>query len=377
MRRRVIDHIPAAQADRQLKLGAGGLRDVEFAVQLLQLVHGRADESIRDPATLSALSHLTKGGYVGRTDGRALDEAYRFLRTMEHRMQLYQLRRTHVVPSDERALRRMGRSMGLTKDPVAELDRRWKQHSREVRRLHEKIFYRPLLEAVAKLPTDEARLSPKAAEQRLRALGYDDPVAALRHLETLTSGVSRTAAIQRTLLPAMLEWFAAAPNPDMGLFGFRQISEALGSTHWYLRLLRDEGQVAQRMATMLGSSRYATDLLQRAPEGVALLGADDGLVPLTREACQAEMVSAGTRQADPVAGVTAVRAIRRRELFRIASADLLGLVDVEQVGEALTDVTSATLQSALDIAHAGHRGRASHGAADEHGHRRHGPVRWP
>jgi len=350
MRRRVIDHIPPDLADRQLKLGAGGLRDVEFAVQLLQLVHGRADESLRASATLSALAYLTRGGYVGRADGRALDEAYRFLRTMEHRMQLFQLRRTHVVPSDEAALRRIGRSMGMMKDSVAELDKRWRQHSREVRRLHEKLFYRPLLEAVAKLPGEEARLSPKAAEQRLRALGYEDPVAALRHLEALTTGVSRTAAIQRTLLPAMLGWFAAAPNPDLGLLGFRQISDALGSTHWYLRLLRDEGEVAQRMATILASSRYATDLLQRAPEGVALLGAEGGLVPLSREAAQNEMLAAGLRQPDPVAGVTAVRAIRRRELFRIASADLLGLVDVAEVGEALTGVTAGTLEAALGIA---------------------------
>ncbi|HET7690690.1 MAG TPA: bifunctional [glutamine synthetase] adenylyltransferase/[glutamine synthetase]-adenylyl-L-tyrosine phosphorylase [Nocardioidaceae bacterium] len=349
MRRRVIEHIPAAEADRQLKLGAGGLRDVEFAVQLLQLVHGRADETLREQATLSALSALIKGGYVGRADGRALDEAYRFLRTMEHRMQLFQLRRTHVVPSGERALRRIARSMGVRRDSVEELDKRWKQHGREVRRLHEKLFYRPLLEAVAKLPTDEARLSPKAAEQRLRALGYEDPVAALRHLESLTSGVSRTASIQRTLLPAMLEWFAAAPNPDAGLLGFRQISDSLGSTHWYLRLLRDEGQVAQRMATLLASSRYATDLLQRAPEGVALLGTDDGLSLLSRDAVQGEMLAAGLRQADPVTGVTSARAIRRRELFRIASADLFGHADVDAVGEALTAVTAATLEAALRV----------------------------
>ncbi len=101
MRRRVIDHIPAKEAERQLKLGSGGLRDVEFAVQLLQLVHGRADERIRPPTTLSALAELTRGGYVGREDGEALHEAYAFLRTLEHRIQLYRLRRTHVVPEDE------------------------------------------------------------------------------------------------------------------------------------------------------------------------------------------------------------------------------------------------------------------------------------
>ncbi|MFT4009004.1 MAG: bifunctional [glutamine synthetase] adenylyltransferase/[glutamine synthetase]-adenylyl-L-tyrosine phosphorylase [Nocardioidaceae bacterium] len=350
MRRRVIEHIPAREVDRQLKLGPGGLRDVEFAVQLLQLVHGRTDESLRAPTTLSALAYLTRGGYVGRADGRALDEAYRFLRTMEHRMQLAQLRRTHVVPADEASLRRMARSMGMMKDSAAELDKRWKQHSVEVRRLHEKIFYRPLLEAVAKLPTDQARLTTVAAEQRLKALGYLDAAGALRHLAALTSGVSRTAAIQRALLPAMLEWFADSPNPDQGLRGFRQISDALGSTHWYLRLLRDEGQVAQRMAVLLSSSRYGTDLLQRAPEGVALLGADDGLRPLDRAAVQTEMLAAVDRHDDPASAIIGVRAIRRRELFRVASADLLGLIDVEVVGEALTAVLAATLEAALRVA---------------------------
>ena len=177
-----------------------------------------------------------------------------------------------MVPEDEASLRRLGRSLGYTKDPVRELDKQWHCHQREVRRLHEKLFYRPLLAAVARISGDEARLSPEAARARLAALGYLDPNAALRHLEALTGGVTRTAQIQRTLLPAMLQWFADAPDPDAGLFGFRQISEALGATPWYLRLLRDEGEAAQRFAQVLATSRYATDLLQREPEGVAILG---------------------------------------------------------------------------------------------------------
>jgi len=352
MRRRVIEHIPTHHAERQLKLGSGGLRDVEFAVQLLQLVHGRSDPAVRSPATLSALAQLTQGGYVGRRDGASLDAAYRFLRTLEHRMQLAQLRRTHVVPEDAESLRKLGRSMGFTHEPVAELNDHWKQHRMEVRRLHEKLFYRPLLAAVAKLPSDEARLTTAAAKQRLLALGYQDPEAALRNLEALTSGLSRSAAIQRTLLPALLGWFADAPDPDAGLLGFRRISEALGSTHWYLRLLRDEGQVAQRMAMVLASSRYATDLLQRAPEGVSLLGKEDGLVPISREALTKELVGAGLRQSGPADAIHAVRAIRRRELFRISVADLCGLLDVAEVGCGLTDMTAATLEAGLAVASA-------------------------
>lgn len=348
MRRRVIDHIPAHEAERQLKLGSGGLRDVEFAVQLLQLVHGRADPSLREGATLSALARLTDGGYVGREDGEKLHEAYAFLRTLEHRIQLHQLRRTHVLPDDDASLRRLGRSLGHFSEPAAQLDKQWRYHRREVRRLHEKLFYRPLLGAVAKLPGTEARLSLQAAEARLAALGYADPKAALRHLEALTSGVSRTSDIQRTLLPVLLEWFADSPDPDAGLFGFRRISESLGRTPWYLTMLRDEGEVAQRLAFLLGTSRYATDLLEREPRGVKMLG--ESLVPLSAEAALVEMQAVLERADSPEAAVGAVRAVRRRELLRIACGELVAGTDVALVGQGLSRLTDATLQATLDIA---------------------------
>lgn len=348
MRRRVLDHIPAKDAERQLKLGSGGLRDVEFAVQLLQLVHGRGDDTIRSPATLSALSDLTAAGYVGRDDGEALHEAYAFLRTLEHRIQLHRLARIHVVPEDEASMRRLGRSMGFTKDPVGNLDKTWQHQRREVRRLHEKLFYRPLLAAVAKIPGDEVRLSTEAAEQRLAALGYLDPQGALRHIEALTTGVTRAAQIQRTLLPVLLGWFADAPDPDAGLFGFRRISESLGSTPWYLATLRDEGQVAERLAKILATSRYATDLLEREPQGVRMLGGD--LTPLSAEALTDEMLSSSGRHDEPEAAVLAIRGVRRRELLRIAAGDLLGLTDVADVGAGLSRLTDATLEATLEVA---------------------------
>ena len=351
MRRRVLEHIPAHEADRQLKLGSGGLRDVEFAVQLMQLVHGRTDEAVRPPTTLSALHCLTVGGYVGRGDGQSLHDAYAFLRTFEHRIQLLRLRRTHVVPEDEASLRRLGRSMGYRRRPVEELENAWRHHRREARRLHEKLFYRPLLAAVARIPGEGARLTPDAAKERLAALGYADPRAALRHLEALTAGVSRTSAIQRTLLPVLLEWFADAPDPDAGLFGFRRISDALGSTPWYLKLLRDEGQTAQRLAQVLATSRFATDLLEREPEGVKILGGEGGgLRPLSRYAIQTEMLANAARRDDAEEAIRSIRAIRRRELLRISAADLCVPFGVAEVGYALTDLTDATLEAALLVA---------------------------
>jgi [glutamine synthetase] adenylyltransferase / [glutamine synthetase]-adenylyl-L-tyrosine phosphorylase len=347
MRRRVVDHIPAKQADRELKLGVGGLRDVEFAVQLLQLVHGRADERIRPTATLSALSELTEAGYVGRDDGDALHQAYAFLRQLEHRIQLHRLRRTHLLPDDDADLRRLGRSLGFLKEPKERLERTWQHHRREVSRLHQKLFYRPLLSAVARIPGDDVRLSPEAATAWLSALGYADPAAALRNLESLTSGVTRTANIQRALLPALLQWFADGADPDAGLFGFRRISEALGRTPWFLTTLRDEGEIAERLAHLLANSRYCNDLLEREPQGIKLLGED--LAPQPSDVLTEEMLATARRQGDADRAVKAVRAVRRRELLRTAAGDVLGLIDVADVGNALSRITDATLEATLVV----------------------------
>ncbi|GAA3495830.1 bifunctional [glutamine synthetase] adenylyltransferase/[glutamine synthetase]-adenylyl-L-tyrosine phosphorylase [Streptomyces prasinosporus] len=362
MRRRVVENIPADEIDRQLKLGPGGLRDVEFAVQLLQLVHGRADVSLRSGTTLDALRALAAGGYVGRADAAQLDDAYRFLRSMEHRIQLHRLRRTHLVPQDEADLRRLGRSLGLRTDPVASLHREWRRHASVVRRLHEKLFYRPLLDAVAQLAPGEARLSAEAARERMVALGYADPAAALRHLEALASGVTRKAAIQRTLLPVLLGWFADSADPDAGLLNFRNVSDALGKTPWYLRLLRDEGAAAENLARVLSAGRLAPDLLMRAPEAVALLGDGDGggLAPRSRASLEQEILAAVRRADNAVQGVTAARGVRRRELFRTSAADIVGSYGTESqpaeadqgalvdlVGGAVSDLTAATLAGTL------------------------------
>jgi glutamate-ammonia-ligase adenylyltransferase len=350
MRRRVEQHVPVAEADRQLKLGRGGLRDVEFAVQLLQLVHGRGDPSLRSATTLEGLSALAKGGYIGREDALTLGEAYRLLRTLEHRIQLYRLRRTHLMPTSEAELRRLGRAVGLRVNPAKEVVDVRASRSREVRRIHERLFYRPLLNAAAQLTSADTSLTAEAARARLSALGFRDPAGAMRHLEALTSGVTRRAAIQRTLLPVMLGWFADEADPDAGLLAFRRVSEELGTIHWYLKMLRDEGSSAERLARVLGRSRYAADLLVRSPESVAILGEPGGLTPRNQEQLQLTLGSAAGRRADADAAMAAVTSLRRHELLRVVIADLAHEVDLAGVGTALSDLAGATLHVALEIA---------------------------
>ena len=347
MRRRVEDNVPAAEVDRQIKLGAGGLRDVEFTVQLLQLVHGRTDEALRSPTTLDALAALAAGGYVGRDHAARLGVCYRTLRVLEHRMQLHRLRRTHLMPTADGELRRLARSIGLKSgDAVLE---QWRTVRRDVRRLHEELFYRPLLPATARLSPEDVSLAPEAARARLAAIGYRDPSGAMRHITALTEGVSRRASIQRQLLPVLLGWFAEGSDPDAGLLSFRRVSDELGSTHWYLKLLRDSGAAAERLARVLSSSRYVADALARSPESIAWLDDDAELVPRDRERLAAEVAALLARTADDAEAVTLLRALRRRELSRTAVAEVLALRAVPETSTALTAAADVAIQGVLRV----------------------------
>ncbi|WP_431837015.1 bifunctional [glutamine synthetase] adenylyltransferase/[glutamine synthetase]-adenylyl-L-tyrosine phosphorylase [Cellulomonas sp. Y8] len=350
MRRRVERNVPAAEADRQIKLGVGGLRDVEFTVQLLQLVHGRADPEIRSGNTLTALAALSAAGYVGREHAGQLAVCYRFLRAIEHRIQLHRLRRTHLMPTAEADLRRLARSLGMRAEGAEGLLERWRQVRREVRDLHEALFYRPLLPATAQLSTEEVSLAPEAARERLAAVGYRDPAGAVRHIAALTEGVTRRSAIQRQLLPVMIGWFADGPDPDGGLLAFRRLSETLGGTHWYLKMLRDSGTAAERLARALSTSRYVADALARSPESVAWLDDDAELEPRSQDRLAAEADAILTRATEPVPAATALRALRRRELARTAVADVLGVVTGTRASRSLTATADVLLAGALRVA---------------------------
>ncbi len=338
MRERVTEHIPAGEVDVQLKLGPGGLRDIEFTVQLLQLVHGASDPAIRQGGTLPALAALAEHGYVGREEAAEFSRDYRILRVLEHRLQLERLRRTHLMPRDEASLRVLARASGLGRN-AEELTAVWQSTRQRVRGLHERLFYRPLLSAVAALPASELELTSAQAEARLAAIGFRDPRGALAHIGALTAGVSRRATIQRHLMPVLISWFAEGTDPDFGLLSFRRLSDTLGTTHWYLRLLRDSSDAALRLTRVLSGSRFTAELLERSPEAVAWLEDLDELRPRPLAALEDETRAVLSRHGQPDDAARIFRAVRRREVLRLALSAILDVCTVEELGRGLSDVT--------------------------------------
>lgn len=346
MRERVTEHIPAAEVPYQLKLGPGGIRDIEFTVQLLQLVHGLSDDRIRQRGTLEALDALVEQSYIGRTEAAAFSRDYRVLRVLEHRVQLRNLRRTHLMPSRPEELRVLARASGIA-DSGEKVWQTWETVKREVRDIHVRLFYRPLLSAVASLPEEERSLSPAQAHDRLAAIGFTDPPGALRHIAALTTGLSRGATIQRHLMPVMIRWFADGVDPDYGLLAFRRISERLGSTPWFLRMLRDSSGAAESLTRVLSSSRYVGELMEWIPESAAWLDDPELLRPRSGIALQQEARAIQSRHATVDDAMRSVRALRRRELLRIAMSGILGNSTIEEVAAALTTVTEVTIQATL------------------------------
>lgn len=354
MRKRVSDNIPPEETRRQLKLGPGGLRDVEFTVQLLQLVHGRGDEAVRASGTLDALDALVEGGYIGRDDAASFGTDYRILRLLEHRIQLQHLRRTHLMPLEEDERRVLARATGMfdlsaevAGGLASDVTATWERVRHEVRDIHVRLFYRPLLSAVASTEYDARSLTGGEAHDRLAAIGFRDPRGALSHIAALTRGVSRKTTVQRTLLPVMLRWLSEGVDPDYGLVAYRRISERLGDSPWFLRMLRDSTGAAESLTMLLSGSRYAGELMEWIPESVAWLDSDEQLRPRAYEVLRHEANAVLKRRAALPEAARRIREIRRRELLRTAIGSMTGALTIKDVTTSLTAITDVTIQSLL------------------------------
>ena len=339
--------------ERQVKLGPGGIRDIEFAVQLLQLVHGRADRALRQTGTLPALAALADGGYVAEEDAQRFSSAYRWLRTVEHRLQLANERRTHTIPEDAIRQERLARSLGYwAEGDVAAREpflRELRAVQAGVRDLHAKLFYRPLLETHAAVSVDDAELARTrglddvAAMERLVALGFGDARGALRDLRALSGGMTRAARTVRVILPAYLQELSDTPDPDAGLRRFRDLVEAQSGNQVLLGRLRDHPPTVTGMARALGTSEVAGDLLLAQPQGIEWFDEAGGAVAPTREQL-VEQAMARLRWQDPF---PALRRFRRHVQLRTVLRDLLGHVPISTTARELTAMAEAVLEAGL------------------------------
>src|SRR5918992_13932 len=332
-----------------VKLGWGGIRDIEFALQLLQLVHGGTDESVRAAATLESLPALVAGGYLAEDDGAGLSVAYRWLRSVEHRLQLWQERKVVQLPSHRDRRAGLARSMGYTDTPVASAWTRFEEaHAavlRDVRARFEKLFYRPMIESLS--GAGGARMTAEAMTQRMRVLGFRDVDRATRTLEGLVSGMSRQARLFRLLTPVFLRYVTSAPLPDQGLYSFLRLGEVIKDRIEALGALRDNPPALQLLAGVLGAGRVPGELLLSAPDELHAIADPRVAIKSKGSARLAREAMATLQWREPEKRLDGLRRFKRRELLRIILADIRHGLQSPAVGTELADLADACVAAAL------------------------------
>jgi glutamate-ammonia-ligase adenylyltransferase len=336
--------------DREVKRGRGGIRDIEFAVQLLQLVHGRLDADLRSPNTLAALERLADSGYVDLEDAARLGEAYRFLRRLEHRLQLYDGAQVYAMPTADADRTRIARTLGLRDAPAAsaleQLDAELALHQATVRGIHERLYFRPLLEAFA-AGDDELLARPGALEARLAAFGFSDGLRTRAAVRDLTKGLTRASRLMQQMLPLILGWLSDSPDPDLGLLNVRNLAADPQRAAELTRDFRESPETARCLCLLTGTTRLSADTLQRNIDLVDRLPHADHLRTLPKDQLvEKARLAVGWRD-DLEDRQRALRRWKDRHLFGVMARDVLHGAPVAEVGHDVSALAEASLEVAL------------------------------
>ncbi|HEX2063025.1 MAG TPA: hypothetical protein VHE80_01250, partial [Acidimicrobiales bacterium] len=333
--------------EREIKRGHGGIRDVEFAVQLLQLVHGRHDPTLRSPTTLTALAELAAADYIDGEDATALADAYRFLRTVEHRLQLVEGQPVHAVPAGADARASLARVMGYrdsgSHTALDGFDADLRRHQATVRSIHERLFFRPLLEAFA----GASAMTPEAVETRLAAFGFTDADRTRQALAELTRGLTRSSRLMQQMLALLLGWLSEAPDPDLGLLGLRTLATGPHRAARLVTTFRESPEAARRLCLLVGTSRLLISGLERHPDLIAALGDEAAMKARPLSELKERASAALGWRAEAEERRHALQRFAQAEVLRTAARDVLGLDGLEGTAAALTALGEAVLETAL------------------------------
>ena len=237
-----------------------------------------------------ALAMLAEEGYVAQADAEALADAYRFLRRLEHRLQIVHDLQTHDLPADPHARTTLARSLGLA--DASALQDEYERQTELVRGIHERLFYRPLLEAFAGPVAPSPGVDRPATEELLSGLGFASTSQSFEVLRRLVDPATRMGKVLAHVFPVMVPALALASNPDQALVRLERIAEAVGDRHGPADALAADPAAALRLAHVAAASAFATDLLVASPERLTAL-VDGGL----QVDAQAALVSAVARYA--------------------------------------------------------------------------------
>lgn len=327
--------------EQNVKLMPGGIRDIEFVVQTLQLINGGSRPEVREPNTLKALRILQKKGLLSEEECRILKEAYEFLRSLEHRLQVALNTQTHILPSDARTFNSLARRMGIVDGET--LRERLRNHLESVRSVYDRVLSVPVgKSAEGIIAVIDGGVEERALQSVLSALGFRDTRQALRNLRLLTSGSSltgvqefdaRTRDAFRSVAPDLFSEIAATPDPDLSLSGLTAILSSRTIPEHYYSLLRTAGFRRLLLDVCMAGPRLARGLAAD-PLFLETLAADPDLLrsePTMEFSDPADLIS-----------------FKQRYELRAGVRHVLGFTDFDGLTEDLTRLADEIVRKASE-----------------------------
>lgn len=349
-----------------VKLGAGGIREIEFFCQALQLVHGGKDPDTRERSTLKTLQRLGEKGLASDSDVETLTGAYVFLRDLEHRIQIVEGRQSQAVPAREAELTRLARMMGFRASGGQEPGELfWEEYKRKTSDVHEifrTLFYREEEEPLKGVPKEVLlALSPdtpgEEATGYLRDMGFRGPEGAYSHLESLKKGGAamvspRARVLLEKLAPLLLQCASGSPDPDRALAHTDEFLCSVGARTSFYSLLWENPRVAEELMRLFGTSEFISRTLIEHPENLDLLLSDELAVAYKKkEELAGEFASAVVEaEADFEDKLDEMRRLRNQEVFRVAVNDITGELTHHQVSVQMTFLAEAALEASIALA---------------------------
>jgi glutamate-ammonia-ligase adenylyltransferase len=353
------------RTNRDVKLGYGGIREIEFVIQALQLIYSGRDRTLREKNALKALHILSQKGLISYQEHDVLSKAYIFLRTVEHRIQLLDDLQTQTLPNDEGELRTLARRTGYF-GPGSEagaLLRDYADHTKKVRGIYDDLFAFTGEEGAVEASARDysTLLDPETREQEatklLQTFGFRDPGKAYRDLLLLREGAAfvhqtpRSRKLFNEVFPSLFQEIVVSPDPDMALNHLESFLAAQGSWEAFQTLMRIDPSAGKVMIAIFANSEYLSRMLVSRP--VLLQNLIESRKSSHAGTCAAfakELSEALERSPDLAAKLDALRRFKHMEEIRIGMADLLSNMPLTAVSRDLSKLAEVCLDEALTLA---------------------------
>ncbi len=365
LKEKIDRHIGDGEArTNDIKLGRGGIREIEFLVQSVQLINGGRNPAVRERNTLRAIGRLMRNGYLLERDAESLSSAYEFLRTVEHRVQLVEERQTHTLPSDKASREKIAFSMGYSRGGAGDakaFEGSLSRYQGMVTEIYDRTFFRGKVHAVG-APEESVRvlredISYEEAIEELTDLGFSDPEGSYKNLMLLRDGPDHShfpetcRELLRQIAPRLMEEVTHSPDPDAVLTSLERFVRRVGARASYYALLASNPESIRLLVTVFGFSRFLSGLLISQPDLLDLMVSSESLhavkSTVDMESELVEMLRPSPSFEDEL---IMMRKFRNGEILRIGLGDLLGLKEIAQVNRELSELAEVIMKITYPMA---------------------------